>query len=69
VSLDYYESGADMGLSDDLYESFVLYQRGIAKEFRLMEKYGIVRIDGGRGIPEVNADLQKRIDSYLRSLR
>jgi len=69
-SLDYYESGADMGLSDDLYRSFILYQRGIAKEFRVMEsKYGIARIDGGRGIPEVNAELQKRIDGYLRSLR
>ncbi|HYA55665.1 MAG TPA: dTMP kinase [Nitrososphaerales archaeon] len=69
-SLDYYESGADMGLSDDLYESFILYQRGIAREFRVMEsKYGIARIDGGRGIPEVNAELQRRIDGYLRSLR
>ena len=69
-SLDYYESGADMGLSDDLYESFVLYQKGIAKEFRAMEsKYGIVRIDGGKPIPEVNADLQRRIDEYLRNPR
>jgi len=69
-SLDYYESGADMGLSDDLYQSFILYQRGIAKEFRVMgAKYGIVRIDGGRGIPEVNSELQKRIDEHLRSLR
>jgi len=69
-SLDYYESGADMGLSDDLFESFVLYQRGIAKEFKVMEsKYGIVRIDGGVPIPEVNADLQRRIDDYLKNLR
>ena len=69
-TLDYYESGADMGLSDDLYESFILYQKGIAKEFKVMEaKYGIARIDGGRPIPEVNADLQKRIDSYLRGQR
>ena len=69
-SLDYYESGADMGLSDDLYESFILYQRGIAKEFGHMEtRYGIARVDGGRGIPEVNAELQKRIDGYLRGLR
>ena len=69
-SLDYYESGADMGLSDDLYESFVLYQKGIAREFKLMEsKYGIVRVDGGRPIPEVNLDLQKRIDDYLRNQR
>ena len=69
-TLDYYESGADMGLSDDLYESFVIYQRSIAKEFRLMEeKYGIARVDGGRTIPEVNADLQRRIDGYLASRR
>jgi dTMP kinase len=67
-TLDYYESGADMGLADDLYESFVIYQRSIAKEFKLMEeKYGIVRIDGGKPIPEVNADLQRRIDGYLSS--
>jgi len=32
-------------------------------------KYGIERIDGGRGIPGVNAELQKRIDGYLRTLR
>jgi dTMP kinase len=69
-TLDYYESGADMGYSDDLFESFVIYQKGIAKEFRMMEtRYGIVRIDGGKPIPEVNADLQKRIDGYLRSQR
>jgi len=69
-TLDYYESGADMGLSDDLFESFVLYQRGIAKEFSLMEsRYGIIRIDGGRAIPEVNMELQKRIDSYLGGSR
>jgi dTMP kinase len=69
-TLDYYESGADIGLSDDLYESFVIYQRSIAKEFAVMEqKYGIVRVDGGRTIPEVNVDLQRRIDGYLRSRR
>ncbi|MDG6983064.1 MAG: dTMP kinase [Nitrososphaerota archaeon] len=67
-SLDYYESGADLGLSDNLYESFVLYQRRIAREFTMMEaKYGIVRVDGGRTISEVNADLQQRIDVYLKS--
>ena len=69
-SLDYYESGADIGLSDDLFESFVLYQRRIAKEFGLMEaKYGIVRINGGNPIPQVNADLQQRIDAYLKTRR
>jgi dTMP kinase len=68
--LDYYESGADLGLSDDMYESFMIYQRMIAKEFRKMQKrYNLVLINGNRSIPEVNADLQKRIDHFLGSIQ
>lgn len=68
--LDYYESGADMGLSDDMFESFLIYQRMIAKEFRKMQKrYNLVIINGNRPVPEINADLKKRIDSFLRSVR
>jgi dTMP kinase len=67
--LDYYESGADLGLSDDMYESFMIYQRTIAKEFRRMQKrYNLLIVDGNRQIPEVNADLQKRIDHFLESV-
>jgi dTMP kinase len=67
-SLDYYESGADIGLSDDMYQSFVQYQGMIAREFKLMEKkYGIFRIDGGRSVHEVHEELQRRIDAYLNS--
>jgi dTMP kinase len=68
--LDYYESGADLGLSDDMYESFMIYQRMIAKEFRRMQKrYNLLIIDGNRQIPEVNAELQNRIDHFLGSIR
>ena len=68
--LDYYESGADLGLSDDMYESFMIYQRMIAKEFRSMQKrYSLSIVDGNRSIPEVNADLQKRIDHFLDSIQ
>src|ERR687887_653720 len=67
--LDYYESGADLGLSDDMYESFMIYQRMIAKEFRGMQKrYNLVLINGNRPILEVNAELQKRIDHFLGSI-
>ncbi|MGI0047966.1 MAG: dTMP kinase [Nitrososphaera sp.] len=68
--LDYYESGADLGLSDDMYESFMIYQRMIAKEFRSMQKrYNLSIVDGNRQIPEVNAELQKRIDHFLGSIQ
>ncbi len=66
-SLDYYESGADIGLSNDLFESFIIYQEKIAQEFRVMEKeYGLVRIDGNRPVAEVDNDLWKRIYQYLK---
>jgi dTMP kinase len=65
-SLDYYESGVDLGLSEDLLESFLIYQRMIAKEFHRMQKrYGIVSINGNRTINDINTDLQNRIDKYL----
>lgn len=68
--LDYYESGADMGLSDDMFESFLIYQRMIAREFRRMKKhYNLVIIDGNRPVPEINTDLQKRIDMFLASVQ
>lgn len=68
--LDYYESGADLGLSEDMYESFMIYQRMIAKEFRRMQKrYNLLIIDGNRQILEVNTELQNRIDNFLGSIR
>ncbi|MHB8567238.1 MAG: dTMP kinase [Nitrososphaerales archaeon] len=68
-TLDYYESGADIGISDDLYDSFVAYQNRIAREFATMAKqYGLIRIDGNRPVAEVNQDLQNRVDKYLSAL-
>ena len=64
--LDYYESGADLGLSDDMYESFIIYQRRMAKEFHNMQKrYNLTLIDGNKQILEINAELQKRIEDFL----
>jgi dTMP kinase len=65
-SLDYYESGADLGLSEDMLDSFLIYQRMLAKEFHRMQKrYDIVPINGNRSIVEINIDLQNRIDKFL----
>lgn len=69
-SLDYYESGADMGLSDDMFESFMLYQQKIAKEFQIMQRtYGLIPIDGDKSVDDVNADLKKKTDIFLKVKR
>jgi len=64
--LDYYESGADLGLSEDMYESFIIYQRIMTKEFHKMQRqYNLTFIDGNKPILEINTELQKRIDDFL----
>jgi dTMP kinase len=66
ASLDYYESGADLGLSDNMFESFLIYQGMVAREFRKMQKrYGLVFVNGNRSIEEINIELQKKIDDFL----
>jgi len=68
--LDYYESGMDIGLSDDMYKSFLIYQGKMAKEFERMKKlFGLQFIDGNRPIEQVDSDLQARIDAFLNRSR
>lgn len=64
--LDYYESGADMALADDMFESFIIYQKKMRSEFEIMRsKYGLIHIDGGQGIEDVNRTIQARLDAFL----
>ena len=66
--LDYYESGADIGLAPDLYDSFIAYQKRMAKEFSEMSRqYKMIRIDGNKPIAQVNIALREKIDSFLSS--
>ena len=65
-SLDYWESGMDIGLSSDMFESFIKYQRLIEREFaRLTQQFGFVVIDGNRAVRTIAADLQKHIEPVL----
>jgi len=68
LTLDYWESGMDIGLSNDMFESFLKYQRLIQKEYRRMEKtYGFKVINGNRSIQAVARDLQAHIEDFLAS--
>ena len=68
-SLDYYESGADMGISDDMFESFIIYQKKLAKEFEILKKqYGLTTVNGNRTIEQVNDTLEKQISRYLAKM-
>jgi dTMP kinase len=65
-ALDFWESGMDLGLSRDMFESFLNYQALIAKQFeRLQKVYGFTIVDGDRPPSEVNQRLQAGIEHVL----
>ena len=58
-SLDYWESGMDLSLSRDLFESFFLYQERLSKEFEWMTgQYGFRPVDANRVPEQVHRDVQ-----------
>ena len=64
---DYWESGMDLHLGDDMYESFVAYQNRILRQFdRMVEDYGFIAIDASRSIEEVFADLKSEMSKVLK---
>jgi dTMP kinase len=66
MSLDYWESGMDIGLSRDMFDSFMQYQRAMENTFRhLQTTYGFTIVDGMRSAEAVNAELRKKIDHVL----
>jgi len=53
-----------------MYKSFIIYQGKMAREFEKMKKlFGLQFIDGNRPIEQVDADLQRRIDGFLKRPR
>ena len=65
-TISYWESGRDMSLSNDLFQSFIRYQSLIRREFDyLSQRHGFIEIDGEESVSEVNRVLRKRIASAL----
>ncbi len=65
-ALDYWESGMDLGLSRDMFDSFLRYQELMAQQFkRLQATYDFNIIDGNRSAEEISAELQKRMEQVL----
>ncbi|HTT34460.1 MAG TPA: thymidylate kinase [Thermoplasmata archaeon] len=69
-SLDYWESGMDLCLSRDRFESFFLYQDRLRAEFEWMTpEYGFHRVDANRTPTQVHADVRAIVrDCYRGTL-
>ncbi len=65
-ALDYWESGMDLGLSRDMFDSFLKYQALVQEQFRrLQATYGFTMVDGERSVDKIYTELQHKIDSIL----
>lgn len=66
ATLDYWESGMDIGYSPDMFKSFFTYQHQIQKQFKKMkDEYGFQIINGNRSIKTIFNDLKNRIAKLL----
>ncbi len=66
AALDYWESGMDLGLSRDMFDSFVKYQAAIQTVFRRLQKtYNFTVVDANRSVDAVTKQLRKEIRALL----
>jgi dTMP kinase len=63
---DYWESGMDLNLGEDLYDSFIEYQRRLLKVFdRLTGEYGFQVLNASRSVRSVGNDLKRAVMKVL----
>jgi dTMP kinase len=64
--MDYWESGMDLKLGDDIYESFRAYQRALLKEYTSMsEEFGFRVLDARRKVEVIQDELRRQIAAFL----
>jgi dTMP kinase len=66
-TLDYWESGMDLGLSRDMFDSFVQYQALVQEQYRRLQKrHGFTMVNGEKPVEEVAGELQGKIAEMLQ---
>ena len=69
--MDYWESGMDLHLGDDLYDSFCIYQQRMLTEYEAMakeHKFEVIETSH-RSVEEIHQELRDRIEPLVRRPR
>jgi len=65
--MDYWESGMDLRLGEDVYDSFIEYQKRILVEFnRMSRQFGFIEVDAAKNFNITNRILKQGILSLLK---
>ncbi len=63
---DYWESGMDLHMGEDMYESFVRYQKWLLSEFdKMVDVHGFDVVDASGSVEEVFENLRDRVMSVI----
>ena len=69
AGLKYYEAGMDLGLSDDLEESFELFQGMISQKYEeMVDEFGLRVIDATRSIEEQQNEVRAIVERELQDV-
>jgi dTMP kinase len=64
--MDFWESGMDMKLGDDIYDSFRAYQNKLLREYNSMgEEFHFRNIDARKSIEQIQDELRRQVASFL----
>jgi dTMP kinase len=64
--MDYWESGMDLKIGDDIYESFRAYQRALLKEYASMaDEFNFRVLDARRKVDVIQDELRRQIAAFL----
>jgi dTMP kinase len=67
--IKWYEAGMDLRLSDDVYESFKLFQTRILEQYdRIAEEFGLTVIDGTLPIAVQQQKMREIVEPFLEGL-
>ena len=66
TGFDYWESGRDLHMGEDMYDSFVRYQKWLLAEFdKMVETFGFEIVDASGTVEEVFENLRERVDRVV----
>jgi dTMP kinase len=70
VKLKYYEAGMDLGLSNEVEESFRLFQGRVLGEYdRLVDEFGLQVVDATASIPDQQRVVRRLVAEHLEAAR
>src|SRR5882724_4307298 len=64
--MDFWESGMDLKIGDDIYESFRTYQNKLLREYASMaDEFHFRTVDARRSIDHIQEELRKQVAAFL----